>query len=633
MKRPREHEIDELARRQFASTLPGSWVCRRMSDDYGTDFDVEVFRDGESTGRAFKVQLKGTAAADISAEGDNVRVGVPVANLRYLCDELQVPTIVVVADVTAQTTYWGAPMLDTDLKRRLATTAQTGQKELTLKLPAANELPATLKQLVDAITDMELALGTRTVSTASLPDFTRVARQQFDPDAVIRSFQDKTDWLRISKIDEMIGAGEVEKASELAESLIVSQAASYETKAAAILCQEKAFFLTLRKGDRYSVRAGTLDVELGIAHKLHVTMAGGPEYLRALAALAVKAAELHRLSDTDFNLFLNWELNQGKEDALWRLFLAQRRLEVAKRVVQKFRQCLRLLEWAIQHRHLQAVPHAYARIARSMTAFTVRLRREGMREAAGAYQDKLFELCKLSLDIAVMFKRWNDVALIVGSATIALDFRTDTISPERAQILREAILRIEDAEQRVDVQAFFESQLQRLAAVSSIEAPAIPTIEEEGQIYRDMATALGIDLNDPKGPVDEVVAIGIQDLNPERVLRTCRHLFFRVEASGLPGQILRLPTAGYKGLYCTRRRRGMAGLSLDKLAQTFRGQHCDQCSDCAPHPAEWRWTREWQHQQDLKWDGRLGSPFRSRPTEEPRAATDQGKDSHDLGIR
>ena len=39
-----------------------------------------------------------------------------------------------------------------------------------------------------------------------------------------------------------------------------------------------------------------------------------------------------------------------------------------------------------------------------------------------------------------------------------------------------------------------------------------------------MANAMGIDLTDENDPIARMVRIGIDDLNPERVLRDCEHI-------------------------------------------------------------------------------------------------------------
>ena len=58
MKRPRSHEIDELAQRIFRVALPPEWIPREQKPDYGIDYTVDVYEGGRPTGLPFGVQLK-----------------------------------------------------------------------------------------------------------------------------------------------------------------------------------------------------------------------------------------------------------------------------------------------------------------------------------------------------------------------------------------------------------------------------------------------------------------------------------------------------------------------------------------------------------------------------------------------
>ena len=59
MKRPRSHEIDEMAMRVFQCALPPSWVVNKQPLDYAKDYLVEIVEAGTLTGITFLVQLKG----------------------------------------------------------------------------------------------------------------------------------------------------------------------------------------------------------------------------------------------------------------------------------------------------------------------------------------------------------------------------------------------------------------------------------------------------------------------------------------------------------------------------------------------------------------------------------------------
>jgi tetratricopeptide (TPR) repeat protein len=60
MKRPRQHIIETISKKAFEKIIPDEWVPRELTPDYGIDYQVEIFSEGEATGKSFFVQLKGT---------------------------------------------------------------------------------------------------------------------------------------------------------------------------------------------------------------------------------------------------------------------------------------------------------------------------------------------------------------------------------------------------------------------------------------------------------------------------------------------------------------------------------------------------------------------------------------------
>jgi hypothetical protein len=61
MRRPEQHVVETKAERIFENIIPPEWVARRLSHDYGIDYAIEVFESGQSTGKTFFVQLKGSS--------------------------------------------------------------------------------------------------------------------------------------------------------------------------------------------------------------------------------------------------------------------------------------------------------------------------------------------------------------------------------------------------------------------------------------------------------------------------------------------------------------------------------------------------------------------------------------------
>jgi tetratricopeptide (TPR) repeat protein len=95
--RPQAHQIDSRGDVLFRGAMPPKWAIRRQREnDYGIDYEVELFDDSDrSTGQLFKVQLKSSARF----ERDNVELDVRLRDLDYW-NSLPVPILVVLADVT-----------------------------------------------------------------------------------------------------------------------------------------------------------------------------------------------------------------------------------------------------------------------------------------------------------------------------------------------------------------------------------------------------------------------------------------------------------------------------------------------------------------------------------------------------
>lgn len=60
MKRNRQHIIEDESEILLRSLIPTEWVLRKLTPDYGIDYNVEIFDNNESTGFHFFLQLKGT---------------------------------------------------------------------------------------------------------------------------------------------------------------------------------------------------------------------------------------------------------------------------------------------------------------------------------------------------------------------------------------------------------------------------------------------------------------------------------------------------------------------------------------------------------------------------------------------
>lgn len=94
--RPRQHVLEKLSARAFAKALPETMLERPLPDDYGVDFEIELFDEhGDRTGLTFKVQLKSTdstkakRSVKLSDFGYWSTLDVPVLLVLYMADTKQ----------------------------------------------------------------------------------------------------------------------------------------------------------------------------------------------------------------------------------------------------------------------------------------------------------------------------------------------------------------------------------------------------------------------------------------------------------------------------------------------------------------------------------------------------------------
>src|SRR5579863_121858 len=179
MKRPDEHVIDTLGQAQLRAVFePLGWTVNKIENDYGADFEVEIFRAGESTGGVFKVQLKSSKSTGYSSAGDFISQELAIDSVKYLCSELRSPVLLIHADLGSGRTFWIGPQLDLAALKKLAEGTQ--KTTVTLRIPTANELPGSIDALLVSVAQAEEILASRVLISAPALEFAEAVRDRID---------------------------------------------------------------------------------------------------------------------------------------------------------------------------------------------------------------------------------------------------------------------------------------------------------------------------------------------------------------------------------------------------------------------------------------------------------------------
>jgi tetratricopeptide (TPR) repeat protein len=91
-RRTRTHILEDLSVRKFESLLPGEWIYRIPSHDYGIDGEVEIVNSqGYTTGKKFLVQLKATDEKNVTK---SLKLRMKNKSLNYF-KQLKTPILIV----------------------------------------------------------------------------------------------------------------------------------------------------------------------------------------------------------------------------------------------------------------------------------------------------------------------------------------------------------------------------------------------------------------------------------------------------------------------------------------------------------------------------------------------------------
>lgn len=595
MRRPDEHDTDkqgEALLRLFCARV--GWGITRIEEDYGRDFEIEVFREGKTTGILFSLQLKSSIAPAYSAKDEFVSMELEIPNARYLAQELETPTILLQSDVAHDRLFWSAPQLDSALLNTV--TNKAGAQTCTVRVPVENELPSTKDRLLDTVTRLLDFLASRRFVQAEPRAFVAATPSVAESARLKQALRDHADRLEMMEAQAVTATGDFAAARQVIRAVLDSPLSSIESKFFAVLIEEKNERLALRAEYEYS--SGHLDLVLSSAKKLRDLTRKGPGALKFYTLVAQAAADFYALTREDWGLYQNWKAHQTTGDLWWRAELRVRRAETSHRVLRKLEQFLRLVRLSERTTYQSALPLAFLRIIEGGATLINRLELEGLAESGASVREVMFRVCKLSAAISAQFGMDSERAQAVMSAALLSRNR----QAECVLWAESEVEQIADSNLRDGARAMIANQPGTLGPEAVSDEP-IP-IPMEKQVYENMASALGINLADTNDLITNMVKVGIEDLDPTRILRDCTHMLCTLGRKGhnifhlMLGQQLQLPTMGPKAIHCEQHQYTRVGMSFDETYERFRHDYCDKCPDRMPRQVDWLYSHEWQRVEE-----------------------------------
>ncbi len=594
MDKPQSHTTDEVGELQMRAVFAHvNWVVNRIERDYGIDFDVQIFEGSKPTGEWFKVQLKSSQSTQYSTAGDFISEALSKDHAVHFSAQLHDPLFLIHADVLAGKTFWFAPQLATMIQ------PEDQRSTVTFRIPTRNELPTTLSKMVDALRQIRIKLGARQVSESPISDFAKTVNDA-DQSELISSFQKKTDSLRLNQIHRLATDGKLKEAKEIVEGLLASAASSIEIKFSALLEEERIEYLdAARRRAPQSVMPAT---RVAIARRLQQLTRKGPHALKLSALLLRNAADLDVLAFRDLGLAMNLKGHISSGDPILALTFAVEQAKNSREIIRKYNQCIRIVRYFYNSRHRWAIAFPLLRVVESVGWFILRLRIANEIDPARQYRASALQLCRFAVWIGE-HNRDDDTLSQATTVITSLLWKEDgeNESQEIVEFAREVLSKIREPRQAELTEEALERSIKRM---SGLKVEGDPEHDVLTQIVENRAAAVGIDMNSSDDVIATQVRLGINDATPERAIKHCTHAFVSLGwapvAIAALAELLQLPSMLSKILHCDLHNYAVHGQALDGVISRFKDTYCDCCQDVTPRPPEWRYTDEWQEEENKK---------------------------------
>ena len=399
MKRPQAHTTDSLGEAQMRAVFePHGWAVNKIQHDYGVDFDVQIFKDGEATGEWFKVQLKSSSATKYSSNGEFIQQPLETSHAIHYAQDMREPIFIIHADTERRNTFWYTPQLDDELPS--LNPEVDAQKTVTVRIPTRNALPGTIKEMIEVLQRAQIILGARRIINTPIGDFADTIRKHGNLQAVFQSFKDKLDAMKLQEAHKLFQEKRYIEAKQKVKAILEDKESSVEMKFSAIF--QEGDIRWVEGVTQRSPQSELTKLRLETAKSLQLLARKGPAALKFYGLIARKAAELEVLTFRDFGLYMNWKTQTQRGDPVIALAVYIELVQSARLVARKYNQCVRLARYAAESPHAWAVPTALLKIVEGVVSFTIRAEEDQQEVRVTAYSKSGLDICRLAGSIAAM---------------------------------------------------------------------------------------------------------------------------------------------------------------------------------------------------------------------------------------
>ncbi len=581
LERPIQHEIDDEGNALFLGLFT-KFAVNPSRRDYGWDYAIEAFHEGNRTGLVFAGQLKSSRSTVYSSDGSYVSQRLDTKAAQYLSTKLQQPTFLFHADVIRRKIFWDAVQLDQRLLQHLEAKPR---RHLTVRIPTSNVLPDNWERFGLELIQSKSIVASRILLSTGVRDFVEAMAGQakryqsnLASDLHVKGFH-----LELQQAWSQMRDGSLMDGIQTARRVVRTSVDFQEVQFHAVLLLGELEVLELSRSR--NPQALVSRRKLQTALDLQNIAGRNPRHLHLYAVLSRLAAEIGVAIHDMHGLSMNWRNHRNRgDDQVWTAVLWNKALERFMVVNRKYRQAIRLASATAksQYRGMTARPLADLAIWVLTVARTIQAL--GLDAVAKQYESNSFQLIEFAAEIATEASSDEDLHHVLGLARL---LETQADGEVITWIRSRASIWPESSSYRTTIEELIQKTIARLNG--KVFEGDIQTTKR--QIFYNVLTPFDID--PMQEPWSSLVDLAIIDEDPTRVLRSCEQKIILRHPLRVPVlDRIGLETANPKILRCRLHGHAAEGRALDDIDAVFVKSFCDTCSDQKPRSSEWQFHED-----------------------------------------
>ena len=537
-------EIGRRAGRIFEFNLPDNWLFRSQEDqeDYGIDGEVEITTpQDKATGFIFKAQIKGQATVSFIEEGKKVSFSLSLERLQYYMSNVEIAVILFVIDVTNEKVYWHSLQDDEELRQRMHEALIKEQDSITIHLFSSNILKRDNVKVLGRAINMNIDwLRLNALRKINYSDIfqksTDQAVQNWLEQAKNQSFH-----AYMIQFERLYKDRKYDELLELIQKIFTAKTEKNELRFYSALYAEKICEQQMGVTSEVYYKA-SFDIYLKILFLVRHNKFN--KYFQLYAVLLFRSWLLRKQIQIDYHQFMSSKLT--KNDPLVSWIVESVRAKSSLQLTLNLVKTIRLVNNSINQINPDIFLNIFPKLGTSISMLIYKLRDEKQSEAVKVLEHWINYCVDLGLKIA-----FNSEQEEIYVQFIRLFVQVRVNSENSVKYIDKAMEMLNSITKK-ELKNWMIQHLEEIRErYTSPNTEYNLTPEEELQIYRSLAKNLGFDFDDYNNKFGQIIKQGLEDYNPERVLKNCENLLvFNSSALGMPAKMVGLPSATMKIIHC-----------------------------------------------------------------------------------